>query len=829
MAIQHRRGQYSDFDPSKMVNGEIAVVTNGDPNTINGKSIYMAFAPGNVKRIATIDDIQADFQSIIDALIDGTITNIQTQISNLDAEVNQRLALSAGDCTSIPANSNLNDYTTVGNYKITTLAIAKTITNIPSQLGGRLIVMSAASSGQVIQIYISTVSTGYRYFVRNAISGNFLDWVEFATTKTIADAIENFVLSSSNIPNGLITREKLDPNITFVDIDTTLSHTGEAADAAVVGTAIGELNTTLLDKIGYKYNTATSINNCDLDDVTTTGSYRVTSVANAKTITNIPAQQGGVLLVFNLQASALIWQRYIIPTGAKGPRIYDRNKTSNDVWCSWYGVTTTFDKERLLPINEDEYISLSAGDDLNNITTVGVYKSTSASITRTLLNKPPINIGFMLIVMNIVDSTSFLQIVKAASDGQVYLRYVNSSAAIYGEWKPLAYDDVDISNTITAIESTVANNTTRISVLESRSGIEGDYFTQFEEQEQALYDKVNNDIDKNTLVFVVSADNHYRETKPEGEHQVYHAEVMAKIAKRIRADAIINLGDIITQYIDSIDDEVYADTEITAEEVNTMRLAKMATAFQSTGVPFLYTLAHHEMSLHNNGPTSTDNTTQTSVYPYPESKVLGLCGKGAEWIEEHHYSQDPLSAGYYVDFARHKVRLIFIDSVSYSAVGFSPSSIAFITEAFSNVPSGYKVIVCSHAATRGPGVYSSTMKNWEPVENIMSNFVSNGGTILAILHGHAHYDNVVFIENVPYPYICICCAENSWSTVGEKIEAGVQGNPVSYKAHSATRGDAIGTYNEWLFDIMCVHPDTNTLKFFRFGIGEDRTVTLSTS
>ena len=592
---------------------------------------------------------------------------------------------------------------------------------------------------------------------------------------------------------------------------------------------LDNVRTNLGDKVKYTHSSSASLKNCDLDDIITPGSYRVTSISNARTVANIPVEQGGVLLVSIMQANTNVWQRYIVLTANNGVRIYDRVQSSG-TWRAWFDNTTSLDNAKKLSINNDDYISIQSGSDLNDITTVGSYKSTSSSVTSTLLNKPPINIGFLLLVSNVTSGSVFLQVVIGASDkSSVYLRYINPTGDDFGEWRKIQYDDIGIESTLAALGNSVASNTTRISTLEAQSGIEGDYFTQFEEQEQALYDKVNNDIDKNTLVFLVSTDNHYRETKPEGEHQVYHAEVMAKIAKKLRVDAIINLGDIITQYIDSVDDPVYSGTGITAEEVNTMRLAKMATAFQSTGVPFLYTLAHHEMCLHDNGPTSTDNTTQTSVYPYPESKVLGLCGKGAEWLEEHHYSQDPLSAGYYVDFSRHKVRLIFIDSVSYSAVGFSPNSIAFITEAFSNVPSGYKVIVCSHAATRGPGVYSSIMKNWEPVENIMSNFVSNGGTILAILHGHAHYDNIVFIENVSYPYVCVCCAENSWSTVSEKIEAGVQGNPVSYKAHSATRGDAIGTYNEWLFDIMCVHPDTNTLKFFRFGIGEDRTVTLTTS
>lgn len=59
MAIQNRRGAFADFDPTKMVAGEFAVVQTGDPNAEDGKAIYMAFTPGNVKRLATDSDLDS--------------------------------------------------------------------------------------------------------------------------------------------------------------------------------------------------------------------------------------------------------------------------------------------------------------------------------------------------------------------------------------------------------------------------------------------------------------------------------------------------------------------------------------------------------------------------------------------------------------------------------------------------------------------------------------------------------------------------------------------------------------------------------------------------
>lgn len=57
MAIQHRRGDYGDFDPSKMKPGEPAVVLTNDPTATDGKAAYIAFGPGSVKRLATSDEL----------------------------------------------------------------------------------------------------------------------------------------------------------------------------------------------------------------------------------------------------------------------------------------------------------------------------------------------------------------------------------------------------------------------------------------------------------------------------------------------------------------------------------------------------------------------------------------------------------------------------------------------------------------------------------------------------------------------------------------------------------------------------------------------------
>lgn len=57
MAITMRHGPYNKFDPQKLRTGEIAVVTEGDPHASDGKAIYQCISPGDVKRMATYEDM----------------------------------------------------------------------------------------------------------------------------------------------------------------------------------------------------------------------------------------------------------------------------------------------------------------------------------------------------------------------------------------------------------------------------------------------------------------------------------------------------------------------------------------------------------------------------------------------------------------------------------------------------------------------------------------------------------------------------------------------------------------------------------------------------
>lgn len=102
MAIQNRRGPYGKLVKSKLLPGEYAIVLQDDPFCADGKAVYICFAAGDTKRMATFEDMKeliADVtQEIVDNLteeIDKVIVIANTAIS--DANEARDFAIAVGE------------------------------------------------------------------------------------------------------------------------------------------------------------------------------------------------------------------------------------------------------------------------------------------------------------------------------------------------------------------------------------------------------------------------------------------------------------------------------------------------------------------------------------------------------------------------------------------------------------------------------------------------------------------------------------------------------------------------------------------------------------
>lgn len=85
MAIQLRRGNYSNFDPQKMKPAEVAVVQSGDPVSSDGKGIYVAIQAGVVKRLASIDEMQDAIYNQTEEVIDQIEQGLADDIEQAEA------------------------------------------------------------------------------------------------------------------------------------------------------------------------------------------------------------------------------------------------------------------------------------------------------------------------------------------------------------------------------------------------------------------------------------------------------------------------------------------------------------------------------------------------------------------------------------------------------------------------------------------------------------------------------------------------------------------------------------------------------------------------
>ena len=117
MAITMRHGPYSKFDPQKLHTAEPAVVTEGDPHASDGKAIYQCFSPGDVKRMATYEDMVDQIDEAGGAAIDkhieqkvGTALKACEDATKAaqDAKTNADKAVSSANTAASSANTAAN-------------------------------------------------------------------------------------------------------------------------------------------------------------------------------------------------------------------------------------------------------------------------------------------------------------------------------------------------------------------------------------------------------------------------------------------------------------------------------------------------------------------------------------------------------------------------------------------------------------------------------------------------------------------------------------------------------------------------------------------------
>lgn len=89
MAIRMRRGSFGKFDPAKLLAGELAVVLDGDSAVADGKAMYVCFAAGDVKRVATWEDAAQLIAAQLPDVIDMAVTSGTEEALTVTAEADE--------------------------------------------------------------------------------------------------------------------------------------------------------------------------------------------------------------------------------------------------------------------------------------------------------------------------------------------------------------------------------------------------------------------------------------------------------------------------------------------------------------------------------------------------------------------------------------------------------------------------------------------------------------------------------------------------------------------------------------------------------------------
>ena len=370
--------------------------------------------------------------------------------------------------TDIPDNSDLNTYTTAGNYRVVSDASGATIANLPLALCGKVIVFNNGNGG-IEQFYFANHSP--RIFVRtkfgsdawsawkelgeggdskphsyeggtdipvNSDLNNYLtvgvyDISNDATAQTIANipyshAGKVIVYTLWNSPNYMLQK--------YEDYDCNMFVRYYVASRTP---SWGEWQKVPVGEHTYKRGTPIPAGS-DLDDYMVAGVYFIGSDSASQSIDNVPVQNAGKLIVVeSINSSNYRIQMYQTLTGRMWVRYYSLNESG---WHNWKEIASS-DDAYLIKNGRYNFL-ISENDDLNTYTTGGTYDCLHATTAVTLINCP-VSVAFKLMVDVENNPNILTQTITIINEKNTLpWRRGRDSSGSWGTWKQLASTD-DIS------------------------------------------------------------------------------------------------------------------------------------------------------------------------------------------------------------------------------------------------------------------------------------------------------------------------------------------------------------------------------------------------
>lgn len=257
-----------------------------------------------------------------------------------------------------------------------------------------------------------------------------------------------------------------------------------------------------------------------------------------------------------------------------------------------------------------------------------------------------------------------------------------------------------------------------------------------------------------------------------------------KVGKKIGADAIWCLGDLINGHNSTKEEATKLIREVIAEE-------------EKTGLAFHNLEGNHDSNIQSTWDGSGGYGMEVVLGPEELAQVIGQSG------EEHSGLR---STDYWVDFEEQGIRVICL-SADYTT--FTEETAEWLRE--SALKTEMDVLVMSHCPTRAEWGFNGDVQDGELIEKELKDFCDRGGTVIALIHGHDHGDMIETAEALPWAGVAIGCARFS-------VPKGGATPGMEYAARNADDATKV------LFDTVCVDKEKREVRLIRFGAGEDRVI-----
>lgn len=152
-----------------------------------------------------VDDLFTQLNDILETKSDVGHTHIIDDVSNLQSTLDNKAPSSHMHSrlvpTAIPANADLNDYTTQGSFYCSPNTVSQTVTNTPYEQSFHLEVYKTVDGG-VCQVAYSFHQDNVHTWKRNGYNGNWSQWYEIIDTSKVDSSLS--ASSTNPVQNKII-------------------------------------------------------------------------------------------------------------------------------------------------------------------------------------------------------------------------------------------------------------------------------------------------------------------------------------------------------------------------------------------------------------------------------------------------------------------------------------------------------------------------------------------------------------------------------------------------------------------------------------------------